>query len=74
MEIEFSRKALSDSPFDLIKLVFPARRLTMSIPFSKSTLEISVLGTPSKTSKNDSSSSFFKSSAVDFPKRILEAF
>ena len=39
MEIEFSRKALSDSPFDLIKLVFPARRLTMSIPFSKSTLE-----------------------------------
>ena len=73
-EIELAVKARLASPFDLRNPVFVFKISTIFIPSSISFLEISACGTPSKTSRKVASSNCFKSSEVEFPNNIFDAF
>ena len=72
-EIAFSFKALRASPLEAKKFVLAAKAPIISKPSSTSETATLACGTPSKTSKNVCSSKDFKSEAVDFPNKILEA-
>ena len=73
-EMEFCFNSLLASPLDPRKPVFAAKAAIISKPLLMSCLDTSAWGTPSNTSKNVFSLSFFRSVEVDFPKRISLAF
>ena len=72
-EIAFSFKALRASPLEAKKFVLAAKAPIMSKPSTTSAIATVACGTPSKTSKKVCSSKDFKSEAVDFPNKIVEA-
>ena len=73
MEIEFPANSRFASPFDFKNPDFSEIKSITLLP-TTSVFEISICGTPSKTSRKVFSFKFTKSSAVERPNKISEAF